>query len=69
MYEIITGRRCSFDLTQDRKELENLYTCPRRDSLPSTKNIWLGHVIEKCWTQAFESAEELAVQLDQETVP
>jgi serine/threonine protein kinase len=69
MYEVITGLRCKFDLTQDRKEPEHLYTCPRRDSLPSTKNLWLGHVIEKCWTQAFKSAKELAAELDQERVP
>ncbi|KAK5284785.1 hypothetical protein LTS03_008709 [Exophiala xenobiotica] len=69
MYEVITGLRCKFDLTQDRKEPENLYTCPRRDSLPSTENIWLGHIIEKCWTQAFKSAKELAAELDQERVP
>ncbi|OCT48536.1 hypothetical protein CLCR_04240 [Cladophialophora carrionii] len=67
MYEVVTGLRCKFDLTQDRKEPENLYTCPRRDSLPSTKNIWLGHIIEKCWTQAFRSAKELAAELDQES--
>lgn len=69
MYEVMTGVRCRYDLTQDCKEPENLYTCPRRDSLPSTQDVWLGHIIEKCWTQAFKSSKELAAQLDQETVP
>lgn len=69
MYEIITGLRCKYDLGQDWKGPGDLYTCPRRDSLPSTNNIWLGHVIEKCWTQAFKSAKELAFELDQEKAP
>lgn len=69
MYDVITGLRCKFDLTKDRKEPENLYTCPRRDRLPSTENVWLGHIIEKCWTQAFKSARELAAELSQERVP
>lgn len=69
MYEVTTGLKCKYDLLQDRKEPENLYTCPRRDSLPSTENMWLGRIIDKCWTQAYKSAEELAVELDQERVP
>jgi len=68
MYEVITGLKCKFEMTQDRKATENLYVCPRRDSHPSTKNIWLGYIIEKCWTQTFKSAKELAVDLDRETV-
>lgn len=69
MYEVITGLKCKFDLSLDRKEPDNLYVCPRRDRLPSTDSIWLGHVIDKCWTQAFTSAKELAAELDQERVP
>jgi hypothetical protein len=69
IYEVITGLTCEFDLTQDRKKPENLYTCSRQVSLPSTKELWLGHLIEKCWTQAVKSANELAAELDQERVP
>lgn len=69
MYQVITGLKCRFDLTADRKELEDPYTCPRRDRLPSTENVWLGHIIEKCRTQAFKSAKELATELERERVP
>lgn len=69
MYEIITGLKCRFDLRQEWNGSENLYVCPGRDSLPSTKDIWLGHLIEKCWTQSFQSAKELAIELDRERVP
>ncbi|EHY60660.1 hypothetical protein ABEF92_001225 [Exophiala dermatitidis] len=66
MYEIITGLKSRFHLRQERKGHEDLYVCPPRDSLPSTENIWLGYLIEKCWTQSFQSAEELATELDRE---
>ncbi|OAL35139.1 hypothetical protein AYO20_05616 [Fonsecaea nubica] len=69
MYEVIAGVRCKFDLTLNRKEPEDLYSCPPRDSLPSPRDIWLGHIIDKCWTQAFKSARELALELDQERLP
>ncbi|KAK5442658.1 hypothetical protein LTS15_010976 [Exophiala xenobiotica] len=69
MYEIVTGLKCRFDLRQEWKGSEALYVCPGRDSLPSTKDIWLGHLIEKCWTQSFQSAKELAIELDRVRVP
>jgi len=36
----------------------------RRDTLPSTSDIWLGHIIEKCWTQELKSANDLAAELE-----
>lgn len=68
MYEIITGLRLDYDLPQDDNKPESLFICPPRDSLPSTQNIWLGHIIDKCWTQAFNSAHELAAELDFESI-
>ncbi|KKZ61923.1 hypothetical protein EMCG_00485 [[Emmonsia] crescens] len=66
MFEIVTGQACKFDLTQGRREPGDLYTWPRRDSLPSTTNTWLGHVIEKCWTEGITSAKDIAAELDNE---
>ncbi|EEQ35469.1 conserved hypothetical protein [Microsporum canis CBS 113480] len=66
MFEIVTGQRCRFDLAQGQREPGDLYTWPRRDSLPSTTNTWLGHIIEKCWTQEITSAKDLAAELDEE---
>lgn len=68
MFEIVTGQTCKFDLASGRKEPGDLYTWPPRDSLPSTINIWLGHIIEKCWTQEITSAKDLATELDKEKI-
>jgi serine/threonine protein kinase len=64
MFEIVTGQNCKFDLMQDWKEVGDSMTWPRRDTLPSTSHIWLGHIIEKCWTQGFRSANDLAAELE-----
>ncbi|KAL1987063.1 hypothetical protein VTN96DRAFT_4937 [Rasamsonia emersonii] len=47
MYEVVTGERCEFDLFQDQ-EASSHATWPRGETLPSTENIWLGPIIEKC---------------------
>lgn len=63
MFEVVTGRSCKFNLMQDWKDVGDPITWPRRETLPSTKDIWLGHIIEKCWTQGFSSAKDLAGEL------
>jgi Protein tyrosine and serine/threonine kinase len=69
MFEIVTGQHCRFDLMQDWKEAGDPFTWPRRDSLPATDGVWLGHIIEYCWTEgSFTSAEELVARLEQEKV-
>ncbi|KAK2806104.1 hypothetical protein FQN51_008057 [Onygenales sp. PD_10] len=68
MFEIVTGQRCKFDLAQGWREPGDMYTWPRRDSLPSTINVWLGHIIEECWTRGITSAKDLAAELDREKV-
>ena len=68
MFEIVTSESCKFDIMQDWKEAGDPSTWPRRDSLPSTSDIWLGRIIEKCWTQGFRSAKDLAAELDKEGV-
>ncbi|KAJ9636936.1 hypothetical protein H2204_005082 [Knufia peltigerae] len=66
MFEVITGQRCKFDLMQDWKSTGDLFSWPRRDSLPSVDGLWLGHIIEACWTQGtFSSADDLATALEQ----
>ena len=66
MLEILTGQRCKFDIFQDWKEAGDSSFWPSRDSLPSTTRIWLGDVIENCWTQGYRSAQDLAADLDKE---
>ena len=64
MYEVVTGHRCTYDLTADSRAPEHMYTCPRRNRLPSTNDVWLGRIIHKCWTQAYRSARQLASELE-----
>lgn len=64
-FQIVTGQRCSFDIFQDVEDATNEVTWPRRNNLPSTENVWLGGVIEKCWTQGFKSAGDLVADLKQ----
>ncbi len=69
MFEILVGQHCSFNLLQDWKEPGDLFTSPGRDSLPSTDGLWLGHIIEACWTQgSFTSADELAAAFDKQHI-
>lgn len=63
-YEVVTGQRCRFDLYEGQQR-ELIVTWPRRDNLPSTENVWLGPIIEKCWTKgAFKNAHHLVEALD-----
>ncbi|KAF7511161.1 hypothetical protein GJ744_005058 [Endocarpon pusillum] len=64
MFEIVTGQSCKFDIMQDWKEVGDLSMWPRRDSLPSTNDVWLGWIVEKCWTRGFRSANDLAAELN-----
>lgn len=51
MYEVITQKPCEFDLFKIQALGSAVVTWPRRKRLPSTKGIWLGHIIQKCWTR------------------
>ena len=64
MLEIVTGQECKFDIFQDWKEAGDSSAWPSRESLPSTQEIWLGDVVEKCWTQGYESAKDLVAELE-----
>lgn len=68
MYEVITGDKCHFDLFRDLPLGPTSAVWPRREHLPSTQFIWLGSIIEKCWTKgAFRSSHELAAALNSAT--
>ncbi|EQL28762.1 hypothetical protein BDFG_08542 [Blastomyces dermatitidis ATCC 26199] len=57
--------RCQFDLFKDLPLDARRAPWPRRTSPPSTQNIWLGAIIEKCWTKgAFQNADRLLEALD-----
>ena len=68
MLEILTGQKCKFDIFQDWTEAGDSSSWPLRESLPSTREIWLGDIIEKCWTREYRSAQDLAAELDKKVV-
>lgn len=51
IYEIITGRRVTFDAYQDFDLINTRAKFPRRDTLPSAEGLWLGHILERCWVE------------------
>ncbi|KAL4948033.1 kinase-like protein [Aspergillus filifer] len=62
IYEVITGKDCGFDLHENGVSRATL---PRRETLPSTQDIWLGSIIEKCWIPgAYRNANDLKEELD-----
>lgn len=68
MFEITTGQRCTFDIYQDWKDVGDPTAWPRRETLPPTSELWLGSIIEKCWTKGFVSAQDLQKELEKENV-
>ncbi|PKX89059.1 kinase-like protein [Aspergillus novofumigatus IBT 16806] len=62
IYEVVSGEHCEFDLHENDVSRATL---PRRETLPSTEEIWLGPIIEKCWTwNGYKNAAHLAEALD-----
>ncbi|KAI9923378.1 hypothetical protein MW887_009928 [Aspergillus wentii] len=51
MYEVVTGSKCDFDLFKNNPPYDGRATWPERPSLPNTDELWIGPIIEKCWTQ------------------
>ncbi|KXL49035.1 hypothetical protein M433DRAFT_477584 [Acidomyces richmondensis BFW] len=65
MFEVITGTPCKFDLYKDKPFEPVTASWPQRGDLPETEGIWLGSIIETCWTKgAFQDARELKEALD-----
>src|SRR5271155_1627309 len=55
---------CKFDLFKDHPSGPARATWPRRNDL-HTQNIWLGSIIERCWTKgAFQDARSPLTALD-----
>lgn len=63
-YEVITGDKCSFDLYRHQPHGAAIAVFPRREDLPSTQDLWLGPIIEKCWTKGYATCYELSAALD-----
>ncbi|PKY09321.1 hypothetical protein P168DRAFT_315332 [Aspergillus campestris IBT 28561] len=72
MYEVIVGDKCKFDIWKSAPPDATRGVWPPREDLPRTNDIWLGSIIEKCWTRgsfisAYDLCNELeAVELDDE---
>lgn len=65
IYEVITGERCEFDLFKHLPPQATDAAWPPRETLPCTRNIWLGSIIEKCWTKgAFRNVDQLVQALN-----
>jgi serine/threonine protein kinase len=65
MYEVVVGEKCEFDIFRDPSLETTNGTWPRREDLPSTEGLWLGPIIERCWTKgAFGNAHDLWKELD-----
>ncbi|RJE27199.1 STYKc [Aspergillus sclerotialis] len=65
MYEVVVGEKCNFDIFKDVPLELSRGVWPRREDLPSTKGVWLGSIIEKCWTEgAFHNAHDLWKELE-----
>lgn len=63
IYEVVTGR----DIADYDQITEDAGGWPPRDKLPSTRGIWLGSIIEACWTKGrFRTTYELAQMLEEE---
>ncbi|OAP55121.1 hypothetical protein AYL99_10821 [Fonsecaea erecta] len=62
------GQKCDFDLFKDVPSGPAGAVWPRREHLPTTRDIWLGSIIEKCSSKgAFQTSEELSAVLDSAT--
>lgn len=65
IYNIVTGRRCRFDLFKDQSPGPACAAWPRCETLPFTEGVWLGEIIEKCWTEgAFRNTKGLVAALE-----
>ncbi|RDW79240.1 uncharacterized protein DSM5745_06092 [Aspergillus mulundensis] len=69
MYEVITGTKCKVDLFKDNSPTDGRAHWPERRFLPSTRDIWLGWIIDRCWNGEISSAHELLRALDSISSP
>ncbi|KAL4935028.1 hypothetical protein BDV06DRAFT_229206 [Aspergillus oleicola] len=64
-YSAITGKRCDFDVYKDHRPSMRFARWPQRSDLPSTEGLWLGSIIEKCFSRGFKNARELEQALEE----
>jgi serine/threonine protein kinase len=76
IYEVVTGKKCEFYLFKDADPSDvSSASWPRRSDLPELQNIWLGEIIERCWTKsAYLNASDLlddleSVSIEDDTSP
>jgi hypothetical protein len=66
MFEVVTGQ-CIADFVGIAKEAGGW---PPREKLPSTRHLWLGPIIEACWTQGrFNTTKDLCQLLEGQEIP
>lgn len=54
LFELVTGRRCSFELLLGEANL-----WPDRTMFPPTDGLWLGSVIDRCWSKHYLTVEQV----------
>ncbi|PLB37104.1 uncharacterized protein BDW47DRAFT_118206 [Aspergillus candidus] len=65
MYEVITRQKSEIDLFRDNAPDDGRAAWPQRAELPNTDGLWLGWVMERCWTEGgFRNAGRLALALE-----
>lgn len=68
-YTVATGQACEFDLFKDLPYEPADAVWPRRKDLPSTENVWIGPIIERCWIKgSFRNTRELLDALNSVTL-
>jgi len=60
VYIAATGLNCEFNLFKNLPYEHTHAVRPKREDLPSTKDIWVGPIIERCWAKgSFRNTQEL----------
>ena len=68
-YTVATGQACEFDLFKGLPFEPANALWPRREDLPSTENVWIGPIIERCWVKgSFRNTRELLNALNSVTL-
>lgn len=63
MYEVVSGEKCEIDLYKYNTPTDGRAYWPKRELLPNTQGIWLGCIIEGCWSGKFRDAHSLLAAL------
>ena len=55
-HEVVTGSKCSIDCYSDNDSTDDRVHRPKGSTLPSNDYLWLGSIIDDCWTGKLHSA-------------